>query len=300
MFMLSRHRWDSVDDIKVFSEREVVIEELSLMKEGSSVDDLKQKRLKETELLKNFKKSPGKDTFMPLYQSFKPFIMKAAQKNTFGSPIPQAAHAAYAAQSFLDAIRTHDPAKGGFGSHVWNTVFEKGKRLNLKYQNIGYIPEARATKYQSFQTAQHMLREALGREPSSIELGDELAISTNEIERLRKEIRQDLVMREELPNVGPAFAQSDKAMQAARDLQYSLIPKHRVVLEHAMGINGISPLLKKGGGPDVQAISKAARITVPEVRSALKTISRKFKEYRGTVGQAGDLDYMIDSEGVAE
>lgn len=285
-----------MDDIKVFSEFEVLAEELTLVKVGATAAELKDKRAKEIDLLKAFKKHQNKETFMPLYQSFKPLILKAAHKNMFGSPIPQAAHVAYAAQSFLDATRTHDPAKGSFTTHVYNTVFEKGKRLNLKYQNIGYIPEARATKYQSFQTAQYLLREQLGREASTVELADELAMPPAEIERMRKEIRQDLVLNEALPNIGPAFAQSDKAMQVARDIQYSLIPKHRIVLEHAVGLNGIQPLLKKSGGPDVNAIAKAAKVTVPDVRSALKTISRKFKEYRGTIGQAGDMDHTIDLE----
>lgn len=282
-----------MDDIQVFTEREVTIEEIALYK-IANVEDMKSKRAKEVDLLKAFKKDPGQHTFMPLYQSFKPMIINAAKRNMFGSPIPQAAHMMYAAQSFLDAVRTHDPVKGAFSSHMYNTVFEKGKRLNLKYQNIGYIPEARATKYQAFQTAQYLLREQLGREPSTLEISDEMAIPPAEVERLRKEIRQDLILNEALPNAGPAFAQSDKAMQVARDLQYSLIPKHRVVLEHAVGINGITPLLKRNGGPDVHAISRAAKITVPEVRSALKTISRKFKEFRGDMGKAGDIDHLME------
>lgn len=286
-----------MDDLKLFTEEEVMREELSLMKEAATADDLKQKRAKEVELLQSFKKSPSKTTFTPLYQSFKPFIIKAAKKNMFGSPIPQSAHMAYAAQSFLDATRTWDPAKGSFSSHAFNTVFEKGKRLNLKYQNIGYIPEARATKYQSFQTAQYLLREQLAREPSAIELADEMAIPLAEVERLRKEIRQDLVLRENLPNAGPAFAQSDKAMQVARDLQYSLIPKHRSILEHLVGLNGVTPMLKKDGkSPDIQAIARATGQSVAEVRSAQKTISRHFKTFRGDIGQANDIDHLIDSE----
>lgn len=266
------------------------------MKEAGSIDDLKQKRAKEVELLNAFKKSPTKDTFTPLYQSFKPLILKAASRNMFGSPLPQAAHVALAAQNFLEATRRWDPAKGSFSTHAFNTVFEAGKRLNLKYQNIGYIPESRATKYQSFQTSQHLLREALGREPSTVELADEMAMPVKEIERLRHEIKQDLVMRENLPTAGPGFAQSDKAMQVFRDVQYSLIPKHQRILEHATGINGVTPLLKRNGGPDVQAIARAEKLSVPEVRSGLKSISRKVKEFRGSIGQAGDLDHLIDNE----
>ena len=231
---------------------------------------------------------------MPLWQSYKPYVMKAASRNMFGSPIPQAAHMAFAAQSFLDAVRTHNPAKGGFGTHMFNTVMNKGKRLNLHYQNIGYIPESRATKYQAYQTANFMLKEQLNREPSAIELADEMGIPLKEVERLRKEVRPDYILNDAIPSIGPAFAQSDKAMGIFRDIQYSLIPKHRSVLEHATGLNGQVALLKKSGGPDVQAIAKACKISVPEVRSALKTISRKTKEFRGTIGQAVDFDNLME------
>lgn len=284
-------------DKEFFSEAEVVVEELSLLKEGASADDLKQKRAKEEDLLKQFKKSPTQSTFMPLYQSFKPLILKAAQRNMFGSPIPQAAHVAFAAQSFLDATRTHDASKGGFATHAFNTVFQKGKRLNLHYQNIGYIPESRATKYQAFQTANYLLKEQLGREPSTLEIADEMAMPPKEIERLRKEIKQDLVLKENLPNVGPAFAQTNKTMQAAMDIQYSLIPKHRVVLEHTLGLNGVTPLITRTGKPDISAIAKKAGLSVAEVRSARKTISRKMEDYLGHIGRDEAFEHLTSEEG---
>jgi hypothetical protein len=236
---------------------------------------------------------------MPLYQSFKPLVLKAAQKNMFGSPIPPAAHVAFAAQSFLDATRTHDAAKGGFATHAFNTVFQKGKRLNLHYQHIGYIPESRATKYQAYQTATHLLKEELGREPSTIELADELAIPPKEIERLRKEIKTDYQLKEHLPNVGPEYAQSNKALQAAMDIQYNLIPKHRVVLEYTLGLNGVTPLSTKSGKPDIPGIAKKSGLSIAEVRSARKTISREMAKHLGYIGQANPFnDHTDTDEGV--
>ena len=113
-------------DKEFFTEEEVTQE---LIKLGATADELKDKRAKETDLLKSFEKSPSQSTFMPLYQSFKPLILKAAQRNMFGSPIPPAAHVAFAAQSFLDATRTHDASKGGFATHAFNTVFQKESAL---------------------------------------------------------------------------------------------------------------------------------------------------------------------------
>ena len=251
---------------------------------GAPKDELAKKREEDIKLLNAFKKTPSKDTFTPLYQSFKPLIYKASRPNTFGSPLPPSAHWAYATQSFLDAIRTHNPKLAPFHIHAYTTILNKGKRLNLKYQNIGYIPEARATKYQLFNNTVNLLREELGREPSTLEISDELHWSPKMVETMRKEIRTDYLMDEGKAEIH-TLVKSDKARQALQDIQYSLIPAHQLVMEHAVGLNGKTALLKPSGGPDLNAISKATKLSIPKIRSALKTITRKYKQYEGQVIQ---------------
>jgi hypothetical protein len=282
-----------------FTEEQLDAIEMELIKTagaGAEPVDLAKKRDQEKQMLTSFQKDPGTHTFMPLLNSMRPYMMWAARGNMARSPIPQAAHEALARQSFYDAIRTYDPKKGGsFRTHMVNTVKEKGKRLNLKYQNIGYIPETRATKYQSFQNTVHLLREELGREPSDIEIADESGISVREIERLRKEISTDLIGREQFASKGMAFAQSDRAMQAARDIYYTLEPKHQVVLEHIVGLNGKPSLVKPSGKSDISGIAKATGLKISDVRSARKTIKRKLMDYRSFMGKS-DLDSPVFDE----
>lgn len=289
------------DEIEqLYSELEVEAMEKELLKTASAPVDLKAKREKELGLLNAYKKNPSPETFQPLYQSFKPLIHKATQRNMYGSPIPQAAHTMYAAQSFLDATRTFDAAKGGFNTHVFNTVADKGKRLNLKYQNIGYIPESRATKYGAYQTSLHILKEELGREPSTLELSDELGVSPKEVERLRSEIRTDRLMNESVSTIGPSFAQTNKALQVINDIQYSLRPEPRLVLEYIYGLNGRPELVKKnkaGDKPDLAAISKATGMSLQKIRSALKSITRKLREHRSDIASQNDsLLHAMESE----
>lgn len=282
---------------EIFTERQVLemeLEGVDLTK-TAAITDLKERRAKEIGFLHTFKKTPSPETFEPLYNSFEPLIMKAAQRNMFGSPLPKAAHKALAAQSFLDATRTWDAGKGSFNTHVVNTVFNKGKRLNLKYQNVGYIPEGRATKYQSFQTSLHLLRDDLGREPSSHELADEMVLPVAEIERLQKEVRKSYLADDKIQMKGPAFAQSDKVVQAAHDFMHQLIPAHQSILEHALGMNGKQSLTKASGGPDVKAIMSASKQSEAQVRSALKTISRKMKSVQGA-GTRMDLEDIFGGE----
>lgn len=238
------------------------------------------RRAEELKLYHAYAKNPVASTFQPLYRSFKPFLYKAAKINMVRSPIPQSAHVMLAAQSFHDALRTFKPGMRSLHSHVFDTVREKGKRLNYKYQNIGYIPEARNTKYQMFQNTIHRLKEELGREPSTMELADDLHWSPKMVETLIKETRKDLILDEMLAETHRAN-NSNAATQLFQDLQYGLIPPHQLVLEHAVGLNGKMPLIKPSGGPDIGGIAKATGLKVPQIRSALKTITRKVKEYRG-------------------
>lgn len=247
------------------------------------MDDRKQKKASEIEMYHAFKKNPSKETFQPLYNSMKPLIIKANFENMYKSPIPQSAHMAYAAQSFLEAVKTYDPSKGTLQSHVWTAVNNKGKRLNYKYQNIGYIPEARASKFGPIENSIAMLRAELGREPSAIEVADECSLSVKTVETFMKENRGTRLL-DDISGKGSDYFQSDKALQLARDIQYELIPSHRVVLEHTFGINGKPTFFKSNGQTDKRAISKASGLSMQQVNSAFKTMSRKFREHAGLLG----------------
>lgn len=245
-----------------------------------SAEALKKKRSEEEQLLSAFHKNPSVHTFTPLYQSYKPLIMKAASINMIRSPLPESAHMAFAAQNFLNAVQTYDPKKGAFGSHMFGQVRDKGKRLNYKYQNIGYIPEDRTSKYGHYQRAVAFLREELGREPSTIEIADEMHWPVKKVELLREEDKKDLVLDEIHTEVHP-LTRSNKVAQIFHDINYELTPEHSVVLEHAFGLNGRPAFLKPNGGPDIGKIMGATKLPEKKVRNALRTISRKYREHRG-------------------
>jgi DNA-directed RNA polymerase specialized sigma subunit len=242
-------------------------------------EEAAKRREDEAKLLAAFKKNRSKDTFTPLYQSFKPLIIRAASKNMIKSTIPASAHIAQAAQSFLSAVDSYDPKKRAFASHAFDTILQKGKRLNYKYQNIGYIPEERTSKYGNYLRTVSFLREELGREPSTIELADELKWPIKRVEMLREEDKKDLVLDE--MKGGVALQHSDKAMQVLHDINYELTPEHSVVLEYAAGMNGRPMLSKPGGGADIPAIIKATKLPEHKVRNAFRAITRKFREHRG-------------------
>lgn len=271
----SRIPWESI------SEEETL--KAWMNKEAATAEEISIKRQDEVKLLNVFKNNPSKETFMPLYRSYEPMIRRAASKNMYGSPLPESAHMALAAQSFMDSIRTWKPGMAPFHNHAFNTIFNKGKRLNLTYQNIGYIPESRGTKYQLFQNTVALLRENLGREPSAHEIADDLAWSVKDVETMQREVKKSYVLDETFSE-GTSLFKSDATVQAARDIMYSLTPQHQLVLEHLMEFNGKKLQLKPSGGPDLAHLSQQTKLSVPKIRSALKTITRKIKSYRGGFG----------------
>ncbi len=242
------------------------------------------KKKEEEALLNNYRKNPTPENFTALYRAYKPLIFSAARNNIFGSPLPKSAHMALAAQSFMDAVRTWKPGLRQFKSHAFDAVRNKGKRLNLTYQNVGYIPEQRLTKYQTFTNAMAMLKEQLGRPPSNHELADELAWPVSKVELMRREIKSSFVLDETQSDTFE-LSRSNEILRAGRDVLYTLTPKHQVVLEHLLGLNGKQVFLKPSGGTDINALSRACGLSVPDIRSALKTITRKIRAHRGYIDQ---------------
>jgi len=270
-----------VDNNSTNSSNEMMEDIVEFYKEAAiSSEDLFKRKSQEASLLHAFKSNPTSQTFTPLYQSYKPLMIRAASVNMINSPIPKSAHIAYASQSFLDSVRTHDPKKGPFATHMYSTVREKGKRLNYKYQNIGYIPEERITKYGLFNKTIDLMKEELGREPTTHELADEMKWSPKQVETLQREIRKDLILNEDHSESDP-FTRSNRATLMFHDLSYNLPKEHALVLEHATGFNGRKALTKPSGGPDIKAISSATGLNSQKIRNALRNITRKTREYRG-------------------
>jgi hypothetical protein len=92
--------------------------------------------------------------------------------------------------------------------------------------------------------------------------------------------------------VQPVY-KSDKVRQLATDIMYNLIPGHQVVLEHVFGLNGKPELIKPNGAADKSAISKKTGLSMPQVNSAFKTISRRMRQYSGSLpsfGLSGEED----------
>lgn len=238
------------------------------------MDNRKQTEL---DLFKKWKKTGDKEHFQELYGSMKNLIYDAAKKASYGSNLPESAHKIYAAQNFLEALKTYDPNKGtALQTHVYGAVHQKAKRLNYLFQNLGHSPEPRVQKIGVFQNEHQYLRDSLGREPSVAELADHLSWNVKEVVNMQKELRKDLAMdagTEEVP-----FFESPKEEEVLNFLYYDLSPEEKVVYEYIFGKFGRPKMMKANNKVDFAGISRMTNMSESKIRSLFDGIRKKLSK----------------------
>jgi len=210
----------------------------------------------------------------------KPDIESAARGSSIGSNIPQPVHKIWAAQSFYDSLRTFNPQAGAsLKTHVWNSVKNKGKRLNYKYQDLGSKPEPRAAMVGLFQNETANLTQELNRDPTAIELSERMGVGIQDVERIRKEVKKDLSFDQ---GVGDdiTFEQSVDE-EILNFLYYELGNEERLVYEHLFGRSGRPRALKPNGRVDFDKISRATGFSTSKVRQIAKKIGAQLQKHMG-------------------
>lgn len=238
------------------------------------MDNLKNNEL---EIFNKFKKTGDKKHFQELYSSMKPLIYKAAERAAYGSNIPESAHRIYAAQAFLDSLKTFNPNSGAsLQTHVYGSVQNKVKRLNYEYQDLGKKPENRAVMVGQFQNAFENLRSDLGREPSAAEIADHMSIPIKQVGHLQKELRKDLGMGDGTDEIG--YSGETHEEEFVQFLYFELNPEEKVVYEYITGSYG-KPKLSKGKNKiDYPGIAQRMGISESKVRVLHNGIRVKLKK----------------------
>lgn len=235
-----------------------------------------ERKVDEMTLFNQWKQTGDKVYFQGLYNSMRPLIEGAAKKASYRSNLPQSAHRIYAAQNMLDALRTYDPSKGvALQSHVYGAVHQKAKRLNYLYQNLGQMPEPRATLVGRYQTELDNLREDLGREPSAIEISERMGLGLKDVERLQKEIHKDLStsgLEEDL------ITESPREEEALSLLYYDLNTDQQLVFDYVFGKHGKPRLGKVSGKIDFEGIAMRTGFSQSKVRAVFAQIRTKLEQ----------------------
>lgn len=228
----------------------------------------------EMDLYNQWKETGSKEAFQGLYNSMKPLLYAAAKKASFGSPLPQSAHHIWAAQSMLDALRTYKPEAGtALGTHVYGAVHQKAKRLDYSYQNLGKMPEPRATRIGLFQNEMENLRTELDRAPSSVELADRLGWSMKQVELTQREVHRNLSISDGVE--AHPFIESSPDKAILDDLYFDLTGEQQVVYDYIYGQHGKPKMTKANGKVDFEGIGQRAGYSASKARALFNQIRLK-------------------------
>lgn len=177
----------------------------------------------------------------PLFSQFRGMIRSKANAWIGKAEIPPAAVQASFNAQFMNAINTFDPDKGRLGPWVGNHL-KQGNRWLMKHQNIARIPESRSgKKIQMFTASRAHLDEVLGREPTHIEIAENLGWSPKEVSLLDREIRTSAIGSGF--EMDPVDVMPSREKEALNNVYYELAEEEKLVYDYVLGAHG-KPELK--------------------------------------------------------
>ena len=172
----------------------------------------------------------------PLFSQFRGKIRSKSKEWVGRVEIPPAAIKAEFNKQFVNAVKTYDPDRGPLGPWV-GTNLRKGNRWLMKHQNFARIVETRSGKnVRHYKDAFSHLEEAFGREPTHIELAENLGWAPKEAEALGKELRKSLVASGSV--IDPVDVMPSREKEVLHNVYYELAPQEQLVFDYTLGWHG--------------------------------------------------------------
>ena len=243
---------------------------------GRSEEDFK--------LYHQWAKTKSKTDFQTLYRQMLPLITRASRKASYNSNVPQSVFKLEAAQQFHNAITRFKPELGWqLSTYVHKTVEDKLKRVNTTYQNIARIVERRKGQGGVFEinkllNAEAILMDRLNRPPTDVEISEEIAISPENIGKLRDELRKDLSLNETLEDIVTS-GEIDVIKEIESMAYYDLPPEAQLIYDYSYGLHGKVKIAKANGKPDWERIARTANLSNTRVSKIRKIIARELNRY---------------------
>lgn len=215
---------------------------------------------------KQWKKDKDPQKLQSLLTYVDPTVQNRVQQFA-AAPIPRVAVEAEAKKQAVLAMQTFNPAKGAnLRTHVANRM-PKVFRYVAKRQNIGTIPEHRVMRISTFKKAKEELFEKLGREPTPIELADNLKWSPQEVGRMESEMRKDLGHSISFQDM--AHVDFNRNMETINFSYYSMTPQEQIVFDYSVGAHGKQRIkateIAKKLGVSVSQVSKIRKRMVDRI-----------------------------------
>lgn len=216
-----------------------------------------------------WKSSGDKQDLGNLFKRVEPIIQKEVSRWASG-PVARPVLNLEAKKLSLNAFKTFDPAKARLNTHLTNNL--KGlSRIVYTHTNPARMPEHQVLKMNSFLTVRNSLEEELGRDPTTLELSENLAWSPREVEVYQGQMRTGYSTSQPVP---PGFEKYD-ADRAFIDFVYNdLADQDKLVFEYTTGYGGKRVL-------SAQELIKKTGMTQGQISHSKRRIRRMIEESRG-------------------
>jgi DNA-directed RNA polymerase sigma subunit (sigma70/sigma32) len=207
-----------------------------------------------------------------LLTSMDPFLQSYVNKYS-AAPLPRPAIESQARLLALKAFSTFKPTMGTqLNTHVGHEL-KHLHRYVLEYQNVGKIPENRGIAISKFKNIKSHLTEQLNREPTVLELADELQWSPAEVGRMQSELRADLTINQgkEEAFFDSQYNLTDTSRDIVEFVYWSSSPEEQKIMEYWFGLGGTPKL-------SIEEMAKKLHKTPEEVKEISKRIAQRVKE----------------------
>ena len=222
----------------------------------------------EIELWRRWKTKKDKNALGELFDRYQGMFNNHFQKMK-RMPLPDSVQKAEIQKWFINGLDTFDPNRGvALGTHVYNRML-KAKRLNYQYSNVAYIPEDSAIRIGTYKGVKSNLTDTLGRDPTTIEMADELSWHPNEIARVENSLIDE--SPESAMNILP-WDQTSEVQDTMFYLHTELDPKDQLILEHTTGFGGKKLLT-------TNQMSRKLNMTTGDINKSKARIRNRLREF---------------------
>jgi DNA-directed RNA polymerase specialized sigma subunit len=230
----------------------------------------KEQRDQELEMWHTWNNNGRKQEDMrPLLNSMRPLILKEANNWARQRDVPPAAIRAEFTNQAVRGFETYDPTKAALNTHLRNQMLQ-ARRFVVSNQNPARIVESRVYGIGDFNNAKQRLADTLGRDPTQLELADELKWSPRKVKMMQSEIKVAVPASQFSADV--ASMVPSRQQEILRLLPYELTPDERAVFEHIYGIGGKAKL-----SPGEIAVK--LNMSAPKVSRLKASIAAKYEGY---------------------
>lgn len=212
-------------------------------------------------------KSGDADAFDNVIGEIKPLIDRRVSFYATKSNLPKNILELDAITNVQTAIQNYNPDRGIDFQTYARPYIDKVRRTAYQYANIGSIPEHRITQINTFRNVRDDLVRRLHRQPSSLELSDELGWSPREVDRMQKELKTELIM--DSGNDAMDQLLTEKEKDILHYIRFELPPEEQAVYERVTGLLG-NPMTP-------QEVAKDLKMPVTQVYNLKNRLAKRIE-----------------------